>query len=332
MDVNWGRLAGMLALPALFAAMVLWIMWQNWRTRHWRATIGRIVESRQASRDVRTRESHLVGPTGRGSPTLVSTDRIERKNFAAIAYEYAVAGQTFRSRQVGVGKDHGNLDVVALLQRYPVGKVVTVHYDPASPGESCLERDDPRRIREAWLGIAILTALIVGGFYAFDHVLAFVQTHVRNRRSTPFVMFALAAAALMALIALGLLRGAWRMRTWPTADGVVVESHVAHAQTRRTRRSRTTVTPFFIPRVIYRFRVEGVEIQGDQLGRSVSSTARAAVDRIVAAYPVDTRVVVHYDPEQPTTAVVGPTAGMLPLGLAVGAAVLVGIAYALATF
>ncbi len=329
MDVNWGRLAGMLALPGLFAVMVLWIQWQNWRTRHWRSTLGRIVESRNASRDVRSRDSQLVGTSGRGSPTVVSTGRVDRKNFAAIAYEYTVAGKKLLGRQIGVGKDHGNLDVVKLLQRYPQGKVVTVYYDPAAPDESILERDDPRRIREAWLGVAILAALIVGGFFAFDHVLEFVQTHAVDRRRTPFIMFAIAAAALVALIALAVLRQARTMRKWPTADGVVVESRIEHTTTRRTRAGRTTSTPFYIPRVIYRFSVEGVDIQGDQLGRSVSSSTPSVVERVIASYPVGTRVVVHYDPREPTTAVVGPASGLLPLGLAVAAAVLALIAYAL---
>src|SRR5262249_30648404 len=104
MDVNWGRLAGMLVLPGVFAAMILWISWRNWRTRRWRTTIGRIVESRSASRDVRSRDSRMMGASDGGSTaTVVTTDRIDRKNFADIAYEYTVAGKTFRSRQVGVG-------------------------------------------------------------------------------------------------------------------------------------------------------------------------------------------------------------------------------------
>lgn len=331
MDVNWLRLLGMLALPGLFAAMILWISWQNWRTRRWRATIGRIVESRSASRDVRSKESHLVSASGRGSPTLVTTDQIDRKNFADIAYEYTVAGKTFRSRQIGLGPDRGNLDVVEALRRYPRGKVVTVHYDPAAPGESILRRDDPRRLREAWLGVAILTAVMVGGFFAFDHVLAFVEAHARSPRRAPFIMFALVAALLTVLIAWAAVRRGRTMRAWPTADGVVVESRVETTTTRHTGAyTRSTSTLFYVPRVIYRFRVEGVDVDGDQLGHSVSSTAPAVAERCAASYPVGTRVVVHYDPSEPATAVVGPTVGMLPLIMTAIAAALALVATALA--
>src|SRR5262249_14821005 len=159
MTVTWG-LVGVLALPGLFAAIVLYITWQNWRTRHWRSAMGRIVESRTVSRDVRSRESRMFSTDRQGSATVVTTDRIDRKNFAAIPYEYTVAGRKLLSRQVGVGKDHGNLDVVALLQRYPKGKPVTVWYDPAAPEHSILERDDPRRLREAWLGVAALAIVM----------------------------------------------------------------------------------------------------------------------------------------------------------------------------
>lgn len=329
MGVNWW-LVGLLALPGLLAAMILRISWQNWRVRHWGATAGRIVESRNASRDVRSKDSRLVGRSNGGSATVVTNERIDRKNFADVAYVYTVAGQTFSGRQVGPGADHGNLDVVTLLRRYPKGKIVTVHYNPAAPGESILQRDDPRRFRAAWLAVAILIATIVGGFYAFDHVVAFVRAHVRDPARMPLVVFALAAALLMALMAWATARRAWTMRRWPTADGIVVESRVERTMTRRTRRSRTTSTPFYIPRVVYRFRVEGVEIDGDRLGRSVSSSTSGVVERLVAAFPVGTRVVVHYDPAEPTTAVVDPGAGMVPLALAAAAAILVLIAGGLA--
>jgi hypothetical protein len=315
----------------VFAAIVLFITWQNWRTRNWRPVIGRIVESRGAARDVRTTNRQFIDPSNTLRPTLVATDQIDRRNFADIAYEYAVAGQHFVGRRVSMRKDRGNFDVVAVLQRYPKGKPVTVYYDPAAPGESILERDDPRKLREAWLGVVAFAIIMVGGYYGFDAVLAFVTAHARDPRKIPFVMFALATAGLVALMALATVRHVGTMRRWPTADGVVVESRVERALTRYTQGSRQVNTPFYIPRVIYRFTVEGVAIQGDQHGRMTSSTTPAHAEKLVARFPVGARVVVHYDPNEPTTAIVGPTAGLLPLGLAIFAALAFGVAYALAT-
>lgn len=323
-------LAGLLALPALLAAMILWITWQNRRTRHWQATVGRIVESRNAARDVRARDSSLIGRSDGGAATVVSTDTVDRKNFADIAYEYAVAGRTYTSPRVAPGADPGNLDVVALLQRYPRGKVVTVHYDPAAPGDSILERDDPRRLRAAWLGVAVLTAVIVGVVFAVDPLVAWVRMHTVNPRRVPLVMAALVAALFFALLAWASLRRTWTMRGWPTADGIVHESRVERLATRRTRGGRTTATPFYVPRVIYRFRVGGIDIDAERFGRSVRSTTFAVVERVVAAFPVGTRVAVHYDPDEPTTAVVAPTAGALPLVLAAIAALLAAVAWTLA--
>ncbi|HJQ55275.1 MAG TPA: DUF3592 domain-containing protein [Vineibacter sp.] len=332
MTLHWLWLVGLLALPGLLTAMILRITWQNRRTRRWPHTMGRIVESRASSRDIRSKESRLVTHGDPGMATVVTNEQLDRKNFADIAYEYGVAGRTFRSRQVAPGIDPGNLDVVEMLRRYPKGKVVTVHYDPDSPGDSILQRDDPRRLRAAWLGIAILTVVIVAGFVAFDQVVAFVQAHVRNPKRTPLVLFALVLAFLLALMAWATIRRARTMRAWPTADGVVVSSYVDQLTTSRTRRGRTSTSPVYAPRVIYRFRVESVDIDGDQLGRSGRSSVFNTAQALVAAYPAGTRVVVHYDPDEPTTAIVDPTAGLLPLGLGAGAVALAAIAWALAVF
>lgn len=330
MTLHWLWLVGLLALPGLLAVMIVRISWQNRRTRHWPHTMGRIVESRRTARDIRSKEARLVTSGDPGMASVVTTEQVDRKNFADIAYDYTVAGRTYRGHQVAPGIDPGNLDVVETLQRYPEGKVVTVHYDPASPGDSILQRDDPRRLRQAWLGVAILTVVIVAGFFAFDQVVAFVQAHVRNPRRTPLILFALVAALLLALMAWAAIRRVRTIRAWPTADGVVVSSFVDRLTTSRSRGGRTATTPFYVPRVVYRFRVEGVDIDGDQLGRSRRSSAFKAAEAVTAAYPAGTRVVVHYDPDQPTTAVVDPTAGVLPLGLGIGAAVLVTVACALA--
>jgi hypothetical protein len=321
----------MFGFPGFLALAVLFITWQNWRTRNWRSTFGRIAESRSASRDVRSKDRRFSPRSGNaGRSTTTTTDRIERKNFADIAYEYTVDGKRCFSRKIGLGPDDGTSgDVVALLKRYPVGKVVTVWYDPAAPGESILERDDPKRLREAWLGIAILTAVIVGGFYAFDYVLAWAQAHARNQRRVPFAMFATGAAVLLALIALAAVRRVREMRRWPTAPGTVVESRVEHGITRTRRGSQITQAPFYIPRVVYKFGVGGIDIPGDQHGRMISSTNLALAEQVVARLPVGTPVTVHYDPDQPTTAVVNPTGGKLALYLFLGGAVLLAIGYAL---
>jgi hypothetical protein len=324
---DFWRWVALLALPGLLAAGLLGIMWQNLRTRGWRSTIGQIRESRSATRDVRSKDvrfSPRTGDTGRSTTT--TTDRIERKTFAAIAYEYTVDGKRFFGRRVGIGEDTGNEDVPALLRRYPVGKAVTVWFNPAAPGEAILERDSMRRIGEAWFGIAVLTAVILGGYYGFEHVLAWVQAHARNPRRVPFAMIVGGGGVLLALIALAAWRNLRTMRRWPTAAGTVVESHVEHATTKMRRGRRVTLTPFYIPRVIYKYAVDGVDLQGDQHGRMTSSTDQAAVEAAIARFPVGTPVTVHYDPAQPTTAVVNPTGGRIGLYLALGSIALLAIA------
>jgi hypothetical protein len=84
--------------------------------------------------------------------TVVSAAKTNRsENFqkfedADIVYEYEVGGKTYRSKTVKAAgemssdsKKGRRSEVDQLLARYPVGKTVTVHYNPAVPRISCLE-------------------------------------------------------------------------------------------------------------------------------------------------------------------------------------------------
>ena len=126
MEINWWRLLGMFGFPGFLALAVLFITWQNWRTRNWRSTFGRIAESRSASRDVRSKDRRFSPRSGNaGRSTTTTTDRIERKNFANVAYEYTVDGKRCLGRKIGIGPDDGTSgDVVASEPqgRFPDGQ------------------------------------------------------------------------------------------------------------------------------------------------------------------------------------------------------------------
>jgi len=79
--------------------------------------------------------------------------RFEKRNFANIVYEYSARGAKLSSNRVSIGEDRGNFEVAETLSRYPVGKAVTVYYNPLHPKEAVLERDLPKGL---WgcLGIA----------------------------------------------------------------------------------------------------------------------------------------------------------------------------------
>jgi hypothetical protein len=64
---------------------------------------------------------------------------------AAIRFEYAIRGSIYRSEQyrTGAGQIVPRDAAEAVIQKYPVGTGVVVHYDPANPSNSVVEQGDP---------------------------------------------------------------------------------------------------------------------------------------------------------------------------------------------
>jgi hypothetical protein len=86
--------------------------------------------------------------------------RSSRSYRADIAYTYTVNGTRHTGGRVRLGStrtSHAS-DAEAIQDKYPVGKSVTVYYDPAKPGEAMLE---PGLVRGVWLlpGLGLLFLL-----------------------------------------------------------------------------------------------------------------------------------------------------------------------------
>lgn len=61
---------------------------------------------------------------------------------ADVAYEYTVDGRRFEGDAIWMGDGYRSSDAAEFrraVDRYPVGRVVQVHYDPAAPDSSVLE-------------------------------------------------------------------------------------------------------------------------------------------------------------------------------------------------
>jgi hypothetical protein len=65
-------------------------------------------------------------------------------NYPVIVYQYTVNGQTYQSQTLKAGEQFFNVNVSWQAQetvnKYAIGKQVTVYYDPNNPAESALER------------------------------------------------------------------------------------------------------------------------------------------------------------------------------------------------
>src|SRR5437773_12308343 len=80
-------------------------------------------------------ESELVRVPGRG--------RVSASYKAHVLYGYEVGRQRYTGDRISFGRlavGSGRDDAEALLQRYRLGSVVPVHYDPARPHDSALFR------------------------------------------------------------------------------------------------------------------------------------------------------------------------------------------------
>ena len=92
---------------------------------------------------------------------------------AIIAYEYEVAGKRYRSARYSLSGPHYfsfERRAKRLLQRFAIGTPVTVHYDPAKPGEGVIALSAPAVFVMwfvFWLVLALATWLI-GGVLVFE--------------------------------------------------------------------------------------------------------------------------------------------------------------------
>lgn len=112
------------------------------------------------------------------------------------------------------------------------------------------------------------------------------------------VAFAVLGALLLARAAVG-FRRARRSRSWPVAEGTIVESRVE-----RVPSARVTGSPDYVPTVRYRYQVGDETFTGSRLAFGYDARLlheELAVERL-ARYPVGARVAVRYDPDRPAHA------------------------------
>ena len=210
-DLPWFVYAMLLAPLGLVLVTAVYKTLQVRAAREWPSTPGKVVISNSALRDVSVLDSEREN--GR---------KLERRNFANIVYEYSVSGEQLRNNRVSIGEDRGNFQVEETLAKYPVGAVVTVHYNPLNPHEAVLERDLPQGL---WgclgIGTAIAVAVVFGGAIGLKRISEFVGAHLANPRMSVPVVALLAFGLVAALFALVLRRQSALAKTWPVVPGVI---------------------------------------------------------------------------------------------------------------
>ncbi|KAF0112533.1 MAG: hypothetical protein FD147_129 [Chloroflexi bacterium] len=85
-------------------------------------------------------------------------------------------------------------------------------------------------------------------------------------------------------------------QSWPTIPGVILSSRVdIHTSMDSDRRTSTSYKPF----VEYQYTIMGQDYRGNRIAFGANAFNRKKSDSIIARYPVNQQVIVHYNPDKP---------------------------------
>ena len=97
----------------------VWILTKSLRAEHWPVTDGVI-----QSAEIKSHQGNKGGTT----------------YSAAVTYTFQVAGASYTGNQVAIGQMSASSEYArGILDRYPVGKKISVHYAPGDPADAVLE-------------------------------------------------------------------------------------------------------------------------------------------------------------------------------------------------
>jgi hypothetical protein len=232
----------------------------------------------------------------------------EVRNFARIVYEYTVSGQKLRNDRVSIGEDLGNFEVAETIARYPVGKVVTVYYNPRKPKDAVLERDAPKGLFGCVIWMVVIgVAGILGSFYGFNQVTIFLTERIHN---APMVVALSAMGLVTILFGFAMRKQGSDARNWPVVSGRIDGSAVDEFRGRLSNES--AVTTLYRPLISFAYEFNGVKYAGSQvsLGLKVTSNSAAFANKTVAKYPLGKIISVHVNPQNPSESVLSPGTGI----------------------
>ena len=122
------------------------------------------------------------------------------------------------------------------------------------------------------------------------------------------------------------LANGWASESWPSVDGIVIESKL-DSSTQSNGAERESTTTYF-PHVTYNYTVNGDSFDGYEIAFSgYSSTDRSEVEAVLARYPVNQVVTVYYNPDKPNRSVLEPGVRAFPYGFLLGGVLFVGVGF-----
>jgi Protein of unknown function (DUF3592) len=293
LEIHRKILLSLLAFPALIAGILVWLHIQNFRTRNWLEASGRIRSSKAAAKTVRK----LDHVTSDGDLSSTTTERFETKNFAEITYGFTVGDKMVEGSRIDLGVGSGATEVARTLKRYPEGKIVRVLYDPKDPTSCILERHDLRKLRMGWFAVVVLSAVMTTGVFGVERFGESLEATMPNPERMPIVVFLCIFGAALALFSRVMGNKARAMQGWTRTMGRIVHSRVETQQQQREQPGSISFQTLYFPRVGYAYSSGGQSWQGDNIGWTISNGSPDAAQKIVARFPLESKVEVFFDPD-----------------------------------
>lgn len=299
-----GIFAGMVVGALILAVVVK--MREVRGAQSWRTTTGRVTRS-----EVRAQKRRDMD------------DRERTRSVPSVGYEYTVNGKRFSGDRISLAEIIPESDIESTLDRYPVGKEVTVYYNPADPRQSVLERDLPVDFGKGLTGAFVVLG---GGAVLVLLTLAKVPDLLApllpNPENAQFVTLSAGLGLFLLLFGFAKERQALATQAWTSTQGTVVTSEVRSFTKWEDGVQRTLYTPG----ITYRFTVNGREYISDRysLGAETGWGASRLVEKKVEKYPAGSPVAVYFNPKAPTESVLDRrlTGGWLIWAMAFGLLVL----------
>ncbi len=307
-DTGFGRVVAVLtaALELLFLLGYFGKRRALQRAAAWQVVPGRIVRSELGA-----------------SASASGIDNPLYDQQARVSYEFEWQGRRQRGSRIAFDPaDSGGANAARAVDRYPVGRAVTVYVNPGDAADTVLERAAPEgvggEVGKLALGLLVLaTALAAAWRVGGDWIEAHPQG-LANAREPRLAALAGAMGLGALLVVLATSIRARRAASWPQAVGEVTFSGVRQrgALMPTTNSGRSNQVTMYEAHVEYAYTVGGLRYLGQQLtlgGEKWAGSRRSAQAR-AAIYPKGRAVTVRYNPQNPGEAFIAPGSRLMALG------------------
>jgi hypothetical protein len=282
-----------MAVPSMIAGAIVYKMRDVRRAARWPSAQARIVRSRlRAVHRQKADEATTV------------------RNVPDIEYVFSVGGVEYRGNRIGIGDIAADSpQAEAALERYQVGRTGPVFYNPDNPKQAVLERDAPARPAALYgiaAGVMLIGLATVVTFTRASAIVAWLQPWFPPGAVVQGVLFFTAAGLLMTLFLVSSLRRSLASARWPTTTGKILSS-IAEQHRALASGGRGRTVAVWSPVVEYSYRAQGGDHHGCRVafGGDVAGS-RDLAEAIAARYPAGREVTVHFDPDNPSFAVLEP--------------------------